>query len=62
MAGLCKATSYGLGRLGVKPQLGQNLLHPSIPVPKSMSPLYIGYWDSFLRVKWMGHGVDHPLP
>jgi len=24
--------------------------------------LYNGYWVSFLEVKWLGQGIDHPPP
>ena len=43
---------------GFEPQWGQEIfssLHPS-------STLYNGYQDSFLWVKLLGHGVDHPPP
>ena len=26
-----------------------------------VSPLYIGYWVPFPEVKWLGHGIEHPL-
>jgi hypothetical protein len=27
-----------------------------------VSLLYNGYWVSFPEIKWLGHGVEHPLP
>jgi hypothetical protein len=45
---------------GIKSRWGQDLLHPSGLALRPILLLYSGYWVSFLGVKWLGHGIDHP--
>jgi len=53
-----KATCCGLVVSGFELQFGQEIFSSS----RLSSLLYNGYQGSFLWVKLLGHGVDHPPP
>jgi len=58
------ATHYGLNRLRDRIPVGAGFLD-FVTVQTIHGPprlLYSAYWVSFWRVKWLGHGVDYPLP
>ena len=56
------STCYGLDDLGIESQWGQIFhTHPDLPWGQP-SLLYNAYQISFLGVKWLGCGTDHPPP
>ena len=56
------ATCYRLDDPGIESQWGQNLPHPSRPALGHIQASYTMGIGSFLGVKQLGRGVDHPPP
>jgi len=53
-------TRYGLGGLGIESRWGQDFLHLSKVAPGAHPASYTMGTESFLGVKRLGRGNDHP--